>query len=155
MAGRFFDKGKEYNVFVDAPASQKVFNDWPTPLYASPWELGDSLKYPAVSIERDYGWAPHHPVADAYRLYMKFPYDRPTWDLTSVLFAVRPDRGYFTVNEPGKITSDAIGKTTFAPDPQGRHYVLSATPEQKTRTLEALIALSSQPTDRIPKGETK
>jgi inosine-uridine nucleoside N-ribohydrolase len=155
MAGRFFDKGKEYNVFVDAPASQKVFNDWPTPLYASPWELGDSLKYPAVSIERDYTYVAHHPVTEAYRHYMKFPYDRPTWDLTSVLFAVRPDRGYFTVSEPGKITSDAAGKTTFAPDPQGKHYILSATPEQKARTLEALILLSSQPPDKSSRGETK
>ena len=38
--------------------------------------------FPAVSIERDFGWTTNHPVVDAYRAYMKMPYDRPTWDLT-------------------------------------------------------------------------
>ena len=155
MAGRFFDKEREYNVFVDTPASQKLCADWPVPIYFSPWELGDKLKYPAVSIERDFGYVAHHPIADAYRHYMKFPYDRPTWDLTSTLFAVRPDHGYFTVSEPGRVTVDKKGGTQFTPDPQGHHFILATTPEQKARTLEALIQLSSQPPNQLPKGENK
>ena len=156
MAGRFTDKkSKEYNIYIDTPASQKLCRDWPTPVYFSPWELGDALKFPAVSIERDFSYVPHHPVTDAYRAYMKFPYDRPTWDLTSVLYAVRPDRGYFIVGEPGRITVNEKGQTEFNPDPQGKHFILSATPEQKARVLEALIQLSSQPPDQLPKGATK
>ena len=156
MAGRFNDKkGREYNVFIDTPASQKLCNDWPTPVYFSPWELGDSMKFPAISIERDFSYVAHHPVTDAYRAYMKFPYDRPTWDLTSVLFAVRPDRGYFTVSDPCRITVNEKGQTLLNADSQGKHYVLSATPEQKARTLEALIQLSSQPPDQLPKGASK
>ncbi len=156
MAGRFDDKkGREYNVFIDTPASQKLCADWPTPVYFSPWELGEALKFPAVSIERDFNWVAHHPVTDAYRAYMKFPYDRPTWDLTSVLFAVRQDRGYFTVSEACRVTVDDKGKTLLNADPQGKHRILSATPEQKARVLEALIALASQPTDKLSKGENK
>ena len=151
MAGRFNDKkGREYNVFIDTPASQNLCSNWPTPVYFSPWELGESLKFPAVSIERDFGYVAHHPVVDAYRHYMKFPYDRPTWDLTSVLYAVRPDRGYFSLSEAGRVGVDEQGKTLFTPDPQGRHFILAATPEQKLRTLEALIQLSSQPPDKKP-----
>ena len=151
MAGRFNDKkGREYNVFIDTPASQNLCSNWPTPVYFSPWELGESLKFPAVSIERDFGYVAHHPVVDAYRHYMKFPYDRPTWDLTSVLYAVRPDRGYFSLSEAGRVGVDEQGKTLFTPDPQGRHFILAATPEQKVRTLEALIQLSSQPPDKKP-----
>ncbi|MCX7009370.1 MAG: nucleoside hydrolase [Kiritimatiellaeota bacterium] len=156
MAGRFNDKkGREYNVFIDTPASQKLCNDWPTPVYFSPWELGDSMKFPAISIERDFNWVAHHPVTDAYRAYMKFPYDRQTWDLTSVLFAVRQDRGYFTVSEPCRVTVNEKGQTLLNVDPQGKHYVLSVTPEQRARALEALILLSSQPTDKLSKGESK
>jgi inosine-uridine nucleoside N-ribohydrolase len=156
MAGRFTDKkSKEYNVYIDTPASQQLCRDWPTPIYFSPWELGDALKFPAVSIERDFSYVAHHPVTDAYRAYLKFPYDRPTWDLTSVLYAVRPDRGYFTVGEPCRVTVDEQGRTQFTADPQGKHFILSATPEQKARTLEALIQLSSQPPDQLPKGEAK
>lgn len=156
MAGRFNDKkGREYNVFIDTPASQKLCNDWPTPIYFSPWELGESMKFPAISIERDFNWVAHHPVTDAYRAYMKFPYDRQTWDLTSVLFAVRQDRGYFTVSEPCRISVNEKGQTLLNVDPQGKHYILSVTPEQRARTLEALIQLSSQPPDHLAKGTSQ
>ena len=156
MAGRFNDKKeREYNVYIDTPASQKLCHDWPTPIYFSPWELGDKIKFPAASIERDFGYVAHHPVADAYRRYLKFPYDRPTWDLTSTLFAVRPAGGYFTVSEAGRVMVDKKGGTQFTPDLQGRHFILSATPEQRARTLEALIQLSSQKPDCLSKGENK
>jgi hypothetical protein len=111
----------------------------------SPWELGNAIKYPAVSVERDYGYVAHHPVAEAYRLYMKFPYDRPMWDLTSALYVIRPDRGYFGLSEPGTITVTDAGQTVFASSPQGRHRILTASPEQVTRTLEAMICLCPQP----------
>ena len=72
---------------------QKLFRDWPTPI--SGYEVGASIRFPASSIANDFVWVPDHPVADAYRNYMKMPYDRPTWDLTAALYAVRPERGYF------------------------------------------------------------
>jgi purine nucleosidase len=151
MAGQFTDKGPphagEYNIIKDIPAAQKVVNEWPNLLVMSPWELGYAIKYPAVSIERDFGYVAHHPIADAYRLYMKFPYDRPTWDLTSALYAIRPDRGYFGLSEPGTITITDTGKTGFKPSlkAMGRHCILTASPEQVTKTLEAMICLCSQP----------
>jgi inosine-uridine nucleoside N-ribohydrolase len=149
MAGQFIAKGPphagEYNIIKDVPAAQKVVKEWPTPLVMSPWELGDAIKYPAVSIERDYRYVAKHPVAEAYKLYMKFPYDRQTWDLTSVLYAVRPDRGYFGLSEPGTITVTDAGKTEFAPSAEGRHRILTASPEQATKTLEAMVCLCSEP----------
>ena len=33
-----------------------------------------------MSIERDFGYVPWHPIVEAYRAYQKMPYDRPTWD---------------------------------------------------------------------------
>ena len=159
MAGHFTGNGPrnvgEYNLVKDIPAAQKVVKDWPTPLVMSPWELGYAIQYPAVSIERDYGYVAHHPVAEAYRLYMKFPYARPTWDLTSVLYAVRPDRGYFGLSEPGTITVTDTAITGFAPSPQGHHRILTASPEQGTRTLEAMVCLCSQPPDEPKPKETK
>jgi len=59
------------------------------------------------------------------------------------------------VGEPCRVTVDEQGRTQFTADPQGKHFILSATPEQKARTLEALIQLSSQPPDQLPKGEAK
>jgi hypothetical protein len=86
----------------------------------------------------------------AYGLYLKMPYDRETWDLTSVLYAVRPDRGYFDLSEPGQITVDEADVTQFAPSPDGRHRYLVASAAQIARVREALILLASQPPDTCP-----
>ena len=56
----------------------------------SGFEIGIALPYPAVSIERDYGYVRHHPLAEAYIRRNPPPHNRPTWDLTSVLYAVSP-----------------------------------------------------------------
>jgi len=158
MAGHFTNEGPagagEYNIIKDIAAAQKVLQDWPSPIYISPYELGVGINYPEQSIERDYAYVPHHPIAEAYRLYQKFPYNRPTWDLTSVLFAVHPDGGYFSISEPGKIVVEATGKTTFTTNPRGRHFVLSADAQQKVRALEAMVLLSSQPPVGLAHGST-
>jgi hypothetical protein len=73
------------------------------------------------------------------------PYDRPAWDLTAALYAVRPDHGYFSLSPPGRITVDEKGKTAFEPDPAGKQRYLIAGEKERNRTLEALIQLSSQP----------
>lgn len=136
---------KEYNIVNDLPAAQRAFADWPTPIVASGFEIGLAIEYPAISIERDFGYVKHHPLAEAYGAYQKMPYDRPTWDLTSVLYAVRPDRGYFTLTQPGRITIDAEGLSKFAPAADGKHRYLKVNEKQIARVREALILLASQP----------
>lgn len=145
MAGWFPAGDPEYNVRVDIPSARKVFQEWPTPVVASGFEIGLSVLYPATSIERDFAYVEHHPVADAYRHYMPMPYDRPTWDLTSALYAVRPDDGYFSLSEPGKIVVDDEGRTRFERSENGRHRYLVMDDHQRLRTREALIYLASQP----------
>lgn len=147
MAGNFAEKGrsKEYNVYIDAPAATNVFKNWPTPIVASGFEIGSVIKFPAISIERDFRYVKHHPLSEAYGLYQKMPYDRETWDLTSVLHAVRPDRGYFGVSSPGTIQVDDQQVTQFTAAPTGRHQYLTVNAEQIARVREALVQLASQP----------
>jgi purine nucleosidase len=147
MAGAFGDGEPlaEYNVKIDIPAARALVENWPTPIVFSGFEVGMALEYPAESIERDFAYVAHHPLAEAYWLYEPPPHNRPTWDLTSVLYAVRPDRGYFDVSPPGRVTVDDGGITKFEPDAQGRHRYLIVTPDQRGRTLEALVQLASQP----------
>jgi inosine-uridine nucleoside N-ribohydrolase len=148
MAGAFPTGKPEYNVHTDLPASTKVFNEWPTPVVASGFEIGLSIQYPAVSIENDFDYVEHHPIADAYRQYQKMPYDRPTWDLTAALYAVRPERGYFSLSPPGVISVDAKGVTHFTAKAGGKHRYLVVDDLQRARTLEALVQLASQPPER-------
>lgn len=150
MAGAFTPIGKdqrykEYNVVMDIPAAQQVARDWPTPFVWSGFEIGIAVPYPAVSIERDYSYVKHHPLAEAYRLYEPPPHNRPTWDLTSVLYAAFPDRGYFGVSGAGTVTVEEDGFTTFTASETGRHRYLTLTNDQKVRVIEALVQLSSQP----------
>ena len=81
MAGNFAEPKREYNVMIDIPAATKLFAAWPTDIYISGFEVGAAILYPAVSIENDF--PKDNPVAEAYRLYAKMPYDRPSWDLTT------------------------------------------------------------------------
>ena len=148
---RVIPKGTpEFNLKVDVPAAQKLFAEWPTPVVASGIEVGLALLFPAVSIERDYSYVAAHPIADTYRSYSEetksgWPHDHPTFDLTSVLYAARPDRGYFSLSRPGKITVLPDGGSRFEESESGSHRYLVIEPGQRARTLEALVMLASQP----------
>jgi inosine-uridine nucleoside N-ribohydrolase len=145
MAGHFPPAQPEYNVVTDIPSAQKVFAEWPTPVVFSGFEIGQALLFPARSIEHDFSWVRDHPVVDAYRNYMHMPYDRPTWDLTAALYAVRPDSRYFSLSPNGTVRVDDKGNTLFTASAAGKHRYLILDEAAKARTLEALILLASQP----------
>jgi purine nucleosidase len=143
MAGNFAVSKPEYNVVTDIPAATKLFVDWPTDIYISGFEVGLAILYPASSIEHDFPAG--NPVAEAYRLYQKMPYDRPTWDLTTVVYDLRPDGGYFDVSPPGDVVVANDGLTKFQPNPQGKRHFLSVNAVQAARVREACVWLASQP----------
>jgi len=145
MAGNFAQPKAEFNVQKDTASARKLFELWPGDIVASGFEIGEAMKFPAARIEKDFAWAADHPVVDAYRAYMKMPYDRQTWDLTAVLYAVRPGGGYFGLSAPGRITADDAGRTSFRPEAAGKHRYLVLTEAQRARTLECMVGLASQP----------
>ena len=140
----------EYNVKIDVPAAQKLAKEWPTPIVWSGYEIGIAVPYPHESTERDYNYVPHHPIKESYVLYNPPPHDRPTWDLTAVLYAVHPDRGYFDLSPPGTVTVENDGFTRFQPKAKGRDRFLIMSDLQAARVREALVQLSSQPPRRTP-----
>jgi inosine-uridine nucleoside N-ribohydrolase len=146
MAGDFAKRNPEFNIKMDIPSAQKLLRDWPTPIVASGFEIGNSMLFPASSIARDF--PKNHPVADAYRNYKAFPYDRPTWDITAALYAIRPNDGYFSLSDRGSIDVDAKGVTTFHVAAEGKHRYLVMSDLQRARALEAMILLSSQPREK-------
>jgi inosine-uridine nucleoside N-ribohydrolase len=150
MFGAFKSDGginplKEYNVVEDLPAGKKLVADWPTPIVFSGFEVGQAVTYPAVSIEKDFGYVKNHPLAEAYRRYDPPPHERPCWDLTSVLYAIYPDRGYFGLSAPGTVSIEDKGVTRFTAAAGGRHRFLTLSKEQAVRCREAFANLASQP----------
>ena len=140
MAGNFNENRMvEYNVRIDIESAQKVFKDWPTPIVASPWELGHQIKYPASSIENNFKWAAEHPLVVAYENYLEMPYDRPTWDLTSVIYALEDGSDFFTSSKNGQISIDDEGYTNFVEMPNGKHKYLKVTPEQATALKKEFV----------------
>ena len=146
MAGCFNDPSlHEYNVVKDIPAAKVIFGEWPTPVVTSPFEVGIRIQYPATSIENDFGWAPQHPVVEAYKAYLPMPYDRPTWDPTAVLYAVEGG-DWFTVSEPGRIVVTDEGSTLFEADEAGTRRYLSVTDEQAKAILDHFVeVITSEP----------
>lgn len=150
MAGAFQpipgrDRFLEANVRNDVPSMQTLARAWPTPVVWSGYEIGVAVPYPALSIQRDFRYVTHHPVAEAYCLYNPPPHERPTWDLSSVLYAVYPDRGYFDLSPAGRVTVADDGYSAFAPQPEGRDRFLVLSAMQAARVQEAFVQLVSQP----------
>ncbi len=145
MAGAFPRGEKEYNVYTDIAAARRVFAEWPTPIVFSGFEIGLALEYPAESIAKDFAHAPGNPIVEAYKQFQAFPHDRPTWDLTSVLYAIRPERGYFGLSEAGEVGVLPDGRTSWKPTKGAQRRHLTLAPGAKARAREALTMLVSQP----------
>jgi inosine-uridine nucleoside N-ribohydrolase len=144
MAGNFADGAPEYNVNTDVASAKTVFERWPTPIVFSGFEIGRELLYAASSIEHDFAYASPHPIAESYRAYQKMPYDRPTWDLTAALQAVRPEHAYFGLSEAGTVQVESNGVTHFTAGPGDRRYLRLA-PARRAEILEVLALLASEP----------
>jgi len=102
---------------------------WPTPVVTVGREIGEALRYPADSIEKDFAYANPHPIAEAYAAYQPMPYDAPSWAMAAMLYAVRPGDGYFGVTD-SKLVLD---------------------PEQKDRIIRTYVEMASaKPVPRKP-----
>ncbi|MGE9267022.1 MAG: nucleoside hydrolase [Verrucomicrobiales bacterium] len=156
MAGSFKvdpEKGRygEYNIIKDLPAARNIAKNWPTPALWTDYQIGMAVRYPNFSIRQDYDYLPHHPLKDWYLAYCNPigpKHDRPTWDLTAVLQAAWPDRGYFDLSEPGRIEINDKGHTIFTPDPAGAHRFFLMNEIQQARVHEAFLQLCPAPPRR-------
>lgn len=137
MAGSYGAKQRaEYNVINDIPAMKIVFDEWPTPIVQNPFEIGPKIKFHGDSVDKRFRWTPAHPVIEGYKEYMKMPYDRPSWDLLSIIYLTNPE--LFTESEPGVVSVTDGGYTIFTPDKNGNVVMLSCTDKQ-IRELDQYI----------------
>ncbi|TPG21157.1 nucleoside hydrolase [Sphingomonas koreensis] len=170
MAGRFADQQyrdetvskdrPEYNIRKDIPSARIVFRDWPTPIVVSGSEIGFTMRIKGADIGALFNYVDKHPVVVTYR-YMDQTYrtkatspdelhDHKTFDLTSVLYAIRPNGGYFSLSPAGRISLQPNGVSTFEESAQGNIRYLTVNDLQRARTLEAMTLLASQPPRKYP-----
>ena len=132
----------EWNVKGDIPACQKVYSEWPTPIYTIPCELGFRIRYPLKNIQGDFDWSKNYPLLDSYRNYHTSFKDYPMWDTSSALFAVYPDM--FGLSPRGRISITDDAKCRFTPDESGNHYYLITTKEQEKKILDYFLDIIPQ-----------
>jgi inosine-uridine nucleoside N-ribohydrolase len=149
-SGDLYDH-QEYNIVQDLPAAKELAKRWPTEIVWSGFEIGLAVAYPHQSILQDYSYVPHHPLPEAYTIYQPPPHDRPTWDLTSILYAMLPQRDYFGLSKPGRVEVLENGLTIFHEGDGQRDRYLILNDQQKVRVVEALVQLSSQPPSEVRK----
>ncbi|RTL58548.1 MAG: nucleoside hydrolase [Sphingobacteriales bacterium] len=142
MAARI-DSGKnsgyEFNVVVDAKASQKVFNEWPTPWIMSGFEIGEKIHTGIRLINNDK--IQNSPVKDAFKIALTKDNNtigRNSWDETAVLVAVRGIQPYFDSKKLNfKVEDD--GKDVVIPGKKITYLTFKQTPEAIGKVMEDLM----------------
>ena len=133
MAGGF-PEGNEFNVNQHAKASMYAFQNWPTPILFSGFEIGvNILTGNKVATQGTKG----SPVQWAYEYclatYEKKPFlNRNSWDHTAVLCAVRNPEQYFYVIGNGTFVCQADGSNSWNADKNSNHsFLVHKYPYQK------------------------
>lgn len=140
MAG-WFPQGREFNVFKDAESSIYTFENWPTPIVFSGFEIGSKIKtgLPLINNPDIHS----SPVKDAYRISIPLdPADvngRMSWDQTAVLFSVRGPEPFFKLRE-GRIKTQENGSNTWDYKGSGHYYLEFDLPPAEVETeINALM----------------
>ncbi|RFS26582.1 nucleoside hydrolase [Chitinophaga silvatica] len=128
MAGHF-PKGREFNVLRDSTASVEVFQQWPTNILFSGFEIGEKIKTGLPLIHNQQ--IKNSPVKDAFSIAIpKAAEDaagRMSWDQTAVLVAVTSPVPYFDV-VPGRIICYASGSNDWDNNGSGHFYLIPKLP---------------------------
>lgn len=143
MAGCFdhrMGSFKEFNVKIDAPASQQVFDHWPGRIVFSGFEIGAAIFTGLPIVKSDIKGSP---VKDVFAWSIPLdPQDkngRMSWDETAVLFAVRGAGNYFDM-VAGKIVSKADGSNSWDKSGKDHYYLVQKMPVADiTRVIDELI----------------
>jgi len=131
--------GYEFNVLVDAPASKKVFREWPTPVIMSGFEIGEKILTGIRLINNNS--IQNSPVKDAFQVALTKDNNklgRNSWDETAVLVAVRGMSPWFTYKELSFDVQDD-GRNVIIPGKKFMYVQFKQTPAEIGKLIEDLM----------------
>ena len=139
--GGIFPAGKEFNVYLDAPASIYTYSHWPTEVWFSGFEIGEKIKTGLPLIHNTS--IQHSPVKDVFRICVSMAKEdsagRKSWDETAVLVAATGYSPYYTLKE-GRIKIAADGSDTWDESGKGQfHLVEKWSPEKVQHLIDRLM----------------
>jgi len=139
MAGKF-PEGMEFNVKEDSLASKYTFENWPTQILFSGFEIGEKIHTGKQLVSS----AIQNPAKEVFRISMPLADEdkngRMSWDQTAVLVAVLGTEVGFT-EQSGRIQVDSSGFNKWVDDSNGQHsyLVFKKTPEQIRDIIEGYM----------------
>lgn len=140
MAGHF-PKGKEFNVDRDPVSSKIVFDNWPTKIIFSGWEIGNAVHTGLPIIQNE--TITNSPIKDAFSISIPMAKGdaggRMSWDETAVLVAIKGTENYYAVVE-GRFICAEDGSNKWENNGMNHFYLTEKMPvEQMQKTLNDLI----------------
>ncbi|MDR1720578.1 MAG: nucleoside hydrolase [Dysgonamonadaceae bacterium] len=122
MAGGF-PSGREWNVFCDSVASKLAFEEWPTPILFSGFEIGNKILTGKRLVASDIDETPAKTVFTICLRQADFD-GRMSWDEATALVAVRGADRYFNTTK-GRIIVNPDGSNSWENTPDGQHEYLT------------------------------
>ena len=137
MAGRF-PSGSEFNIKIDAAASQFVADNWPGFILFSGFEIGVKIKAGLPLIHNN--TISNSPVKDVFRICIPMAKEdslgRSSWDETAVLIAVKGFNPWYKIDR-GKMAVGADGSNSWIylknSPPHG--YIVEAMPPSDVQQM--------------------
>jgi inosine-uridine nucleoside N-ribohydrolase len=124
--GGTFPSGSEFNINRDFVASKYVYDNWPTHVLFSGFEIGEKIKVGLPLIYNDS--IQNSPVKDVFRISIPQAAEdsagRKSWDETAVLVAVLGYDKWYTVKQGKIVISDKDGSNTWLDDKTGNQFYL-------------------------------
>lgn len=124
MAGKF-PSGWEFNVMKDAPASKNVYDNWPTQIIFSGFEIGVRIKagLPLIANKT----ITNSPVKDVFKMSIPMAKEdslgRCSWDETAVLIAIKGYSQWYTLYT-GKMKVADDGSNSWDETGKGQAYIV-------------------------------
>jgi pyrimidine-specific ribonucleoside hydrolase len=136
MAGRF-PQGSEFNLDRDAASSIETFNNWPTTVFFSGFEIGHKIRTGLPLINNDK--IRNSPVKDVFRISIPLdPQDslgRMSWDETAVLVAIKGYQPWYNLQQ-GKIIINQDGSNGWNNEPSSHYHLVEL---ESPATVQQLI----------------
>jgi hypothetical protein len=143
MGGRYpshLDPGVYGNFKPDAASAVDAARRWPTEIVFS--GLGQDI-ITGMSLRKT---PVTNPVRRVYELYLRDKPGRPSWDLITVLYAVRPNESFWRLDDQGynHIFPNGTNEWRQSPD-DPRHKLLNLQPKTETQVQSILEELIARP----------
>ncbi|MEP6466689.1 MAG: nucleoside hydrolase [Parafilimonas sp.] len=142
MAGKF-PAGSEFNINRDFNAAKFVYENWPTPVLFSGFEIGEKIKCGLPLIHNNA--ITNSPVKDVFTICISQAAEdsagRKSWDETAVLTGVLGYDKWFDVKRGNIVINDKDGSNTWNDNANGTqaYLVEKVAPDVLQKLIDELI----------------